>query len=52
MLRRYLLIAMAAAGLIFSIYTVVGARRVPPAVEPVISPPTMPRGLRAVAAPG
>lgn len=52
MIRRYLVIAAAAAGLVFCIYTVVRARRVPPAVEPVVSPPTAPRGLRAIAGAG
>jgi len=52
MMRRYLLIGLAVAGLIFSIYTVVRARRIPPAAEPVISPPTVPRGLRAIAGAG
>ncbi len=52
MMRRYLLITLAVAGLIFSIYTVVRARRVPPAAEPVVSPPTVPRGLRAIAGAG
>jgi len=52
MMRRYLLIGLAVAGLIFSIYTVVRARRTPPAAEPVISPPTVPRGFRAVAGAG
>ncbi len=52
MIRRNLVVAAAAAGLLFCIYTVIRARRVPPAAEPVISPPTVPRGLRAIAGAG
>jgi hypothetical protein len=43
---------VAAAFLIFEIVNVVLARRVPPAAEPVISPPTVPRNLRAIAGAG
>ena len=46
MSRKYLLVAAAAAGFLFCTYTVVRARRVPPAAEPVVSPPSVPRGLR------
>lgn len=52
MTRKYLLIVLAIAGLMFSIYTVLLARRVPPAAEPVVSPPTVPRGFRAIAGAG
>lgn len=52
MTRKYLLIVLAIAGLMFSIYTVMLARRVPPAAEPVLSPPTAPRGFRAIAGAG
>jgi HlyD family secretion protein len=52
MIRKYLLVALAGAGLLFSIYTVVRARRVPPPAEPVLPPPTAPRGLHSVAGAG
>lgn len=52
MVKKYLLPALAIMGLVLSVYTVVRARRKPPPVEPVISPPTTPSGLRALAGAG
>jgi multidrug resistance efflux pump len=52
MARRYVLIALAVAGFGFSVFTVIKARWTPPAAEPPISPPTVPRGLRAIAGAG
>jgi len=52
MIKKYLLPAIAVTGLIFSIYTVVRARRTPPPAEMVVAPPTIPRGLRAIAGAG
>jgi multidrug resistance efflux pump len=51
-LTRYLLPLVAVAFLVFEIINVMMARRVPPAAEPVLSPPTVPRGLRAIAGAG
>jgi multidrug resistance efflux pump len=52
MIRRYHLIALAVAGLNFSIYTVVRARRTPAPAAAVVSPPSVPQGLRAIAGAG
>lgn len=51
-LRKYLLPAVAVAFLVFEIVNVLMARRVPPAAEPVITPPMVPKGFRAVAGAG
>ena len=45
MKRRYLLIVLAVAGLVFSIFTVFHAWRIPPSAVAVILPPTMPPGI-------
>ncbi len=50
--RKYLLPTAAVAFLIFEITNVLLARRTPPATEPVISPPTAPRGFHAIAGAG
>jgi multidrug efflux pump subunit AcrA (membrane-fusion protein) len=52
MIKKYLLPALAATGLIFCVYTVVRARRTPPPAEANLPPPTVPRGLRAIAGAG
>jgi HlyD family secretion protein len=51
-LTRFLLPIVAVAFLVFEIINVLMARRVPPPAEPVISPPTVPKGFRAVAGAG
>ena len=49
---KYLLPAVAVAFLVFEIVNVLMARRIPPAAAPVISPPSVPRGFRAIAGAG
>ncbi len=51
-MRHYLLVILAAAGLGFAIYTVIQARKVPPPAEPVIAPPSAPRGMHSIAGAG
>ncbi|MGP0064283.1 MAG: HlyD family secretion protein [Isosphaeraceae bacterium] len=51
-LSKYLLPLVAIAFLIFEIINVMMARRVPSAAEPVITPPSVPRGFRAIAGAG
>lgn len=49
---RYVLPLVAAAFFLFEVVTVLLARRVSPPVEPVVPPPAVPRGLRAIAGAG
>jgi multidrug efflux pump subunit AcrA (membrane-fusion protein) len=51
-LSKYLLPAVAVGFLVFEILNVMMARRVPPPAEPLIAPPTVPQGLRAIAGAG
>ena len=50
--RKYVLPLVAAAFLLFEVVNVMLASRVLPSGEPVISPPTVPRNLRAIAGAG
>ena len=51
-LSKYLLPMVAIAFLVFEIINVMVARRIAPAAEPVISPPSVPRGFHAIAGAG
>jgi len=50
--NKYILPAVAVALLLFEVVNVIGARRVGPSAEPVMAPPAVPRGLRAIAGAG
>lgn len=52
MFTKYVLPLIAACGLAFSVFTVVQARRVPPASRPEVAPPTTPKEFRPIAGAG
>jgi HlyD family secretion protein len=52
MFTRYFLPALAVAGVVFSVYTVIRARQVPPAAKPIVEPPTRPDRAMMIAGSG
>src|SRR5579885_1615930 len=52
MLTRFVLPLLAVAGVVFSVYTVIQARHVPPPAKPIIEPPTRPDRVMMIAGSG
>src|ERR1017187_10405440 len=52
MSKKYILPLLAVAGVVVAVWAVIVARQTPPPSEAVVSPPTVPRGLRAIAGAG
>ena len=52
MTKKFILPVLAVIGVAFAIYTVIVARQTAPPSEAVVSPPSVPRGLRAIAGSG
>jgi HlyD family secretion protein len=52
MFTKYVLPALAVAGVVFSVYTVVKARQVPPPARPIVEPPSRPDRVMMIAGSG
>ncbi len=52
MLTKYVLPAFAVAGVVFSVYTVLQARQVPPPARPIVEPPSRPDRVMMIAGSG
>ena len=52
MITKYALPVLAAAGVVFSVYTVLKAQQVPPPAQPIIEPPTRPDRVTMIAGSG
>jgi multidrug resistance efflux pump len=52
MFTKYVLPALAVAGVVFSVYTVIQAQQVPPPSKPIVEPPTRPDRVMMIAGSG
>jgi multidrug resistance efflux pump len=52
MLTKYVLPILAVAGVILSVYTVIQAKQLAPASQPIVEPPTRPKKVRMIAGSG
>jgi multidrug resistance efflux pump len=52
MFTKYVLPALAVAGVVFSVYTVLQARQVPPPARPIVEPPSRPDRVMMIAGSG
>jgi multidrug resistance efflux pump len=52
MFTKYVLPALAVAGVVFSVYTVLQARQVPPPARPIVEPPSRPDRVTMIAGSG